>query len=276
MYNALTKKEPTSAEKSVVLASGEYYSGPGKQITKIETEEQLNAALQEAKDQGRLPIVVRVDGNNPPFWADSDRGKAGGSGAAHVITVTDYNPGPPPKVDIDNQWGKQADHTGDSALKVHELFLAMKEPAASMRDKPHWKNDKGEPIPGIIDVLQADVDSGQADARTKLELIRQKMIHDELHKNNKSDYPPFFKNDQEADKALADTYVETMKDWAQKEHKKDGSYNEAERKKTEADFAAILSGLPPHRRQAILNRMNMEMHKYYKEHPELKPKPAAK
>ncbi len=273
MSNALSNR----SDKSVNLVSAENFSGPGKEVTKIESEEQLNKALQEAKDKGQLPIVVRVDANNQPFWADSGRGKAGGSGAAHVITVTDYHPGPPPKVDIDNQWGKQADHTGKDALSVHDLFVGMKGPGGTMRDKVHATNDQGQPVPGIIDVLQADVDSGKADTATKIELIRQKMIHDEAHrKDSKSDYPPFFKNQKEADDALANTYVEAMKDWSQKQNKNDGSYNEAEMKKARDDFAATLNELPAHRRQAILNKMTADMNKFHKENPELKRQPMPK
>ena len=130
MYNALTNRKDTAA----VLVVPESIYGEGKRVKKIETAEALNKALHEAKEMGELPIIVAIHTRKSPFWEDSEGSRAGGSGGGHVVTITDYHPaelGPPAKparVDVDNQWGKKADHTGTNAMKVSDLFLAMLQP----------------------------------------------------------------------------------------------------------------------------------------------------
>jgi len=279
MSNALTGRK----EKAVIIDSKDWVSGDGKQVTKVETEDDLKRALQEAKDKGQLPIVVGLDTRNPPFWGDSGFGKAGGEPGAHVVTITDYQPGPPAKVEIDNQWGKRMDYTGDNAMDVHNLFIAMHPAGRTEKDKDGVESDKNLPLPdgtpfyppveGAIDILQRDVDSGKADAATQMELVRQKLIHDLAHKKDKKeDFPPFYKDNKELEAAITKVCEDAMKRFAEQKAKGDGSYNSEEEHKATQEMMALLDELPPGRKPVLAAQVMRDMDKFYKQHPELKPK----
>lgn len=72
-------------------------------VKEVKSEEELNKQLADAKEHGKLPMVVKVHSGNEPLWSDSGNGAAGGSGGWHVVTMRDYEPGPPAKVKVDNQ-----------------------------------------------------------------------------------------------------------------------------------------------------------------------------
>src|SRR5262249_46438925 len=61
-------------------------------IAEIHNEQDLKNTLAEAKTEGKLPIIVRVDTSSEPFFTDSGGGAAGGSGGGHAVTITDYDP----------------------------------------------------------------------------------------------------------------------------------------------------------------------------------------
>lgn len=94
----------------------------------FKTESELLSLLQDAKSQGRLPLVLRVDSRNDPFF--TDRNLSALSGGSHVVTVTDIVDGGTPTVTVDNQWGTVNDHSGSKAIDLHTLYLATL-PAAS-------------------------------------------------------------------------------------------------------------------------------------------------
>jgi hypothetical protein len=98
---------------------------------RINSEQELGSALAQMQREGQFPAIVYVHGGQEPFWTDSGRGAAGGSGGWHVVTVTDYSPGPPATVAVDNTWGAQGDHLSTSRrIPVNELYAAMRAPAA--------------------------------------------------------------------------------------------------------------------------------------------------
>src|SRR5262249_36942363 len=72
MSNAITGK----SESAIVLDSKDNVCGDGSKVVKIETQEQLERAIADAKKSGKMPLVVRVDTRNPPFWHDSGGGGA--------------------------------------------------------------------------------------------------------------------------------------------------------------------------------------------------------
>lgn len=129
VYAAITGK----SEKGIVIARDRPALDPSDGVTRITSESQLNEELARAKREGKLPLIVAVNTSMEPFWSDSGAGSAGGSGGGHVVTITDYTPGPPAKVTIDNQWGKRADHDATKPITVHTLFQAM-------HDKTHKHN----------------------------------------------------------------------------------------------------------------------------------------
>ena len=135
-------------ENEIVLGHEKYVSDRSDGVKRIESEAELTTYLQEAKDAGKFPIVVAVETTNEPFWTDSGGGAAGGSGGGHVLTITDYEPGPPGKVTMDNSWGTDDDHDARRPVDVHDLYLAMQRPSDSveiMKTDAEAKREAGEP-----------------------------------------------------------------------------------------------------------------------------------
>ena len=84
-------------------------------VTGVHSQAELQAKLNDAKANHKLPVVVYVDTRNEPFYTDSGRGIAGGSGGDHVVTITDYDE-KTGNVCIDNEWHKGADHGNDNPV----------------------------------------------------------------------------------------------------------------------------------------------------------------
>ncbi|HEY9870816.1 MAG TPA: LysM domain-containing protein [Candidatus Obscuribacterales bacterium] len=98
---------------------------------RIISEKELASTLAQMQRDGQFPAIVYVHGRQEPFWTDSGRGAAGGSGGWHVVTVTDYSAGPPATVAVDNTWGAQRDHLSTSRrIPLNQLYAAMRAPAA--------------------------------------------------------------------------------------------------------------------------------------------------
>lgn len=95
--------------------------------TFIENDKQLESELARLKEQGKLPVTISVHTDNYPFHSDGGE-SAGGKGDWHVVTITDYHPGPPARAEIDNQWGSDDDRFGDRSLPVKDIFNAMRDP----------------------------------------------------------------------------------------------------------------------------------------------------
>lgn len=116
-------------EKGVLLVEKNNTFGDGRSINSFHSERDFEDYVARLKQQGKLPTIIRVDSNNEPFYTDSGGGKAGGSGGPHAVTITDYTPGKPPdvpaKVSVDDQWGPAADHLGQKAISVHDIYEAM-------------------------------------------------------------------------------------------------------------------------------------------------------
>lgn len=112
----------------MVLGHSKFITDTSDSVKRVDSEDGLNEYLAKAKADGNLPIIVAVETTNEPFWTDSGRATAGGSGGGHVVTITDYSPGPPAKVAIDNSWGVDDDHDASDPVDVHELYIAMQRP----------------------------------------------------------------------------------------------------------------------------------------------------
>jgi hypothetical protein len=153
--NMITGKQ----EKDFVIVHDGYRSSDN--IVRIKSETELSETLATARKEGRLPVIVRVDAGNQPFFRDSDGGTAGGSDGAHVVTVTGYDQGPPAKVNIDNTWGSKSDHPAGSEISLHDLYLSMREAS----DKERLKELRQD--------VKWDRSRNQADAAKMLDLRRQ-------------------------------------------------------------------------------------------------------
>lgn len=155
----------------------EYDRNSATNTAHFHTEQEMNDRLREARDQGRMPVVLWVDSSNEPFRTDSGGGVAGGSGRGHFVTITDYDPGPPARAAVDNQWGDSVDHrSGDSRVSVHDLYQASIERNTTDRrealrrdvewDRAHHTEDGFKELEYLrlqrldAGMSQADFDSG--------------------------------------------------------------------------------------------------------------------
>lgn len=112
-------------EQPYIIGRADYLGTAVPDTLHPASEQELRDDLARLRREGRLPAVVEVDANNEPFWTDSGAGAAGGSGTAHVVTITDYDPSTG-TVAMDNQWGDTNDRlTGSRRMSVHDLYQAM-------------------------------------------------------------------------------------------------------------------------------------------------------
>jgi hypothetical protein len=134
--NAITGRQ----EQHVMLEYHKFVTGDASKIDTITSEQELNDRLSYLSANGKLPVIIGVDTNAEPFYTDSGRGAAGGSGGEHVVTVTDYQAGPPAKVSIQNQWDSESHHVDTEVVSVHDLFTAMRDSAdkETIKDMESW------------------------------------------------------------------------------------------------------------------------------------------
>ncbi len=166
VYSAITGK----IESGIVIAHDSALTDKSDGVTRITSEKELNAALAQAKKDGKMPLIVALDTTVEPFWSDSGAGRAGGSGGGHVVTITDYTPGPPAKVTIDNQWGKGADHDASKPLSVHELYQAVR--------------GKTDAIMQLEKDVKAANDAGHPDRVKELDLARLRLLDGKISKED--------------------------------------------------------------------------------------------
>ncbi len=200
-------------EKDFVLINGKY--GDANTV-KFKSEAELGKKLEQMKKDGKLPAIIWVDAQNEPFFTDSGAGSNGGSGGAHVVTITDYDP-KSGRVQIDNQWEQADDHP----VSLHDLYLAT---------RPSTDAD-------TISELQSDVSwnhwFGDEDGFKEYELLRLKKNAGQM-------------TDAEYDKAIIDTMKAQEKRW-----KEDGEGYPGEKARAEAKYKQLLSFLPADRAQKI-------------------------
>jgi YD repeat-containing protein len=97
----------------------------------VTTAKELQEAIERIRKDGEGPAILMVHTGKEPFWTDSGEAKAGGSGGWHVINV--HNVRRDPKtgqtmVEFTNQWGSKANHMGDKAVPLDQLFEATMPP----------------------------------------------------------------------------------------------------------------------------------------------------
>jgi hypothetical protein len=199
-------------EKDILIDRAGTESGDYAGVTSIKTEKELADKLAEAKAKGQLPMIIGVNSNVEPFWSDSGHGSAGGSSGGHVVNVTDYQPGPPSRIQIDNQWGSASDRTGDRAVTTRELFIAM-------------HDDKDAPKLLAQDA-EAARKAGKPNFFIELELLRLNHFNTVGEMNKSSQYSPAKILTQYKDYTTAlEQQIRTTADrWDQQ--KKDGTFDQ--------------------------------------------------
>lgn len=157
-------------ERDVVIGHEKNRGGDDEDITNFKNEEEFNELLKRLKEEGKLPVIIAVHTGNEPFWSDSGKGAAGGAGGpdggGHVVTITDYNEGPPPTVAVDNQWGSDDDHlTPETQLSVHDLYMATRKPKDTLGD--------------MKDEIEHNRENGIADPYLEFDYLRMKRVVDD-------------------------------------------------------------------------------------------------
>lgn len=228
--NRLTGEAGTD---TVISHAGNCY-GDSTRVATVQNEEQLNDRIAQAARDGKLPIIVRVETSNQPWLRDSGNGSAGGSGGAHVISITGYEAGPPARVQVDNQWGETTDYQGTNTLSVHDLYLSMR------------PSDNAAQIAE----LQRDVDWDRAhntvDTRKEFELLRLR------HNLPAGDANKL--NDADFERMMNEQIDAAGQRW--REQKANGSFNENEQRNALRTLGEIMATQPADKQLKMLERIH--------------------
>lgn len=94
----------------------------------VADREQFVEMLLKAHEEGKLPAIVSVHTDHPPF---GDPLQAG-SGGWHVVNIQSIErswlTAGGYKIEFTNQWGSAQDHLGDNAVSVKTMWKAMQPP----------------------------------------------------------------------------------------------------------------------------------------------------
>ncbi len=234
----------TGANDAIMIEHNTGISGDATGVKTFKSEDEMKSFIKDAKDHGKLPIIMGVHTGQEPFLHDSGGGAAGGSGGWHVVTITDYDEASG-KVRIDNQWGTSADHQGDKAVHLHDLYRASRNPELTEKEPSFipWRQPKDVNV--TIRDMQKDVDWDKAhntvDGSKEFELLRLK------HQFGGMKSPEF-------DKELATTIDDNAARWAKQ--KADGTFNQAEYDNAQTKLKDIIASLPPERQLAFESQMH--------------------
>lgn len=197
-------------------------------VSAVESWQELDEKLKWLKEMGRFPVIVQVDTGMEPLWTDVGDAAQGGvrisTEGAHVVTVIDYHPGDPPRLEVDNSWGEDDDHLGDRSITIHDLFRMM--PPV---DNPAVGAQMSQQL------TDAD-ENGQTDRLMEFELLRWE--------NNFST-----RSDKDLDREFAGKIINTMMQWQHEDRL--GLGNPEEREGITDKIQEIINILPAHRQAAV-------------------------
>ncbi len=200
-------------EKDFVFINGMF--GDNNTV-KVKSEKDLGKQLEQAKKDGKMPIIIWVDAQNEPFFTDSGAGTNGGAGGAHVVTITDYDPATG-QAKIDNQWSQSGDHS----VSLHDLYGATR-PSTS-----------AESLASIEKDVAWDKVKGTEDGFKEMEMLRLEKNAGKL-------------TDAQYDAAIIATMKRQQQDWTD-----EGETYPGEKAKTLAKYNQMLKFLPAARAAAI-------------------------
>lgn len=103
-----------NGERGTVLAHPETDRAAG--LVGFRSPDELGQRLTEAQQQGKLPMVILVDVDDPIFNGDGTR-----PGQWHVVSITGYDPATG-KVRISNQWGR----ANDQEVSLADLYRSTR------------------------------------------------------------------------------------------------------------------------------------------------------
>ncbi len=210
----------------VVIAAADNYSGPGAKVTKVETEQALDDQLKTLAQSGKLPVMIRINPKMEPYYSQSGGAEAGDNGEAHVVAITDYKPGPPPVVSIDNTWGSMKDNR-KTDVPVSDLWKVMQKGAEN-----HTELERE---------VEANRASGKIDFSKEFELLRRQRDAGEI-------------NDKEYGNALADQMLKLGKYYGQ--HQKQHDLDKAALERDIAKVKPVLEHLTPSQKLFFYGELN--------------------
>lgn len=212
----------------VVITAGDNFSGPGNKITKVNSPEELNDQLKTLAQSGKLPIMVRINPKMEPYYSQSGGAEAGENEEAHVVAITDYKPGPPPVVSIDNTWGSMKDNR-KTDVAVSDLWKVM--------------NKGAEEHSQLESEVEANRASGKIDFSKEFELLRRQRDAGEI-------------DDKQYGSAVADQLIKFEKYYRQqdKDHHLDKSALERDTNK----IGMMMDHLTPAQKVSFLSELNKQ------------------
>ncbi len=278
MSNAITGRN-----EKVVIDFEDYVCGDGKNVIKVKTEAELEEALRKAKERGQLPIVVKIDPVNQPFWSDSGAGVGGSSpyagavdqrrqpqdvatpqvdsgvgpkpgpgpgpgqperlSGSHVVTITDYEPAV--KGPPAKPSRVEIDNSwGRKSDHVDENAVTTHDLFLAMHPSGHQKGDRGRSSTNDGIIDLLEQDVKDNPANTRAQL--------ELLRQKALHDPPLVEA-AEYDTKVASFYQAALERWKDEESK--GTIDRQERDKTEEELYSMLINLPKHRQEAILTEL---------------------
>lgn len=110
--------------RDVYLAHRNAIDNDGRLLTPFGSQQELGNRLAELKANGRLPVIIAVNNAVEPFYTDGGGGSPTRFDGAHVVLVRDYQPGPPSRVAVDNQYTRNSDYLGNRMMDLRNLYLA--------------------------------------------------------------------------------------------------------------------------------------------------------
>ncbi len=119
VYSTLTGKDG----KDTYLAHQSAIDKDSSLLTPFASQQELGNKLAELKAQGKLPAIIAVNSAVEPFYTDGGGGSPRQFDGEHVVVIRDYQPGPSPKVAVDNQYGRNADHLDNRMMDLRSLYL---------------------------------------------------------------------------------------------------------------------------------------------------------
>ncbi|MCC6978465.1 MAG: hypothetical protein IT343_09090 [Candidatus Melainabacteria bacterium] len=126
--DVLTVGRLITGSNSIRMIHTESNGNPDATVDVARTREELLQLLMRRSAEGALPLIVRVNAFLEPIanHRDSLHPRMGRL-AAHVVTVTAFHPGDPPRVELDNQWERADDLVGPRAISVDVLWRLMQD-----------------------------------------------------------------------------------------------------------------------------------------------------
>lgn len=247
---------------------------------KFSSEADLEKCLNDLKKKNLLPVIVEVDTSQNPLWTD----QGGGGGGGHVVTVTDYLPGKPAKVLVDNQWGFTRDHQRGAAMTLHDFYMTTLPHSAALpiieKELVDKKAAGGEDYSRELDVarheynlgMMSNKDLGHGVATVSTKLSQQwskqfgtKEFDREQFNRDKSQIRLLLNTVLEPENRLpalkslvnasgfSHTEVDGLIGHALRSIDKNPHLSVADRSKLLADYRVLLNGLPAHRRAEVMS-----------------------